>query len=142
MKKQILFILFLLLSNFLLAQQTEIRYLSGTGAGDTGDWDFFCSNGMNSEKWTKIAVPSCWKQQGFGGYNYSRDKPEDRCKETGTYRYQFTVPGSWKFKQINLVFDGVMTEKMQHHGNTPNAHVYLDEHVRLAVIIGNSVEGG
>jgi hypothetical protein len=28
------------------------------------------------------------------------------------------------------------------NGNTPNAHIYLGENVRSAVIMGNSVEGG
>ena len=32
------------------AQQTEIRYLSGTGNDDTVPWEFYCSAGMNSEK--------------------------------------------------------------------------------------------
>ncbi len=110
MTKRIIFILFLLVTNFLFAQNTEIQYLSGTDAENTIDWDFFCSAGMNSGKWTTIAVPSCWEQQGFGGYNYGRDKLEGRCDETGTYKYNFTVPASWKNKQIQIVFDGVMTD--------------------------------
>ena len=44
--------LFLLLPNFLFAQSTEIKYLSGTGAEHTVDWEFYCSDGMNSGKWT------------------------------------------------------------------------------------------
>lgn len=54
------------------AQQTEVRYLSGTGPDNTVKWDFWCSSGMNSQKWSKIEVPSCWEQQGFGGYTYGR----------------------------------------------------------------------
>ena len=47
---------------------------------------------MNSGKWTTIAVPSCWEQQGFGAYNYGHDKFEKRLNETGTYKYKFAVP--------------------------------------------------
>ena len=36
----------------------------------------------------------------------------------------------------------MMNCRFQDNGNTPNAHIYLDEHVRSAVIMGNSVEGG
>lgn len=47
------------------AQQTEVRYLSGTGPDHTVKWNFWCSSGMNSQKWSKIDVPSCWEQQGL-----------------------------------------------------------------------------
>lgn len=102
--------LFLFLSNLLLAQNNETQYLSGTGADKTVNWEFFCSAGMNSGKWTTIAVPSCWEQQGFGSYNYGHDKFETRLNETGTYRYKFNVPADWQNKQVNIVFDGVMTD--------------------------------
>ena len=36
----------------------------------TVQWDFFCTNGMNSGKWSKIDVPSNWELQGFGSYLY------------------------------------------------------------------------
>ncbi len=54
--------LFLFLCNLLFAQQTEILYLSGTGADHTVKWKFYCSAGQNSSKWTTIEVPSCWEQ--------------------------------------------------------------------------------
>lgn len=100
----------LFLSQFLFAQQTEIKYLSGTGADNTVEWQFYCSAGMNSGKWDKIAVPSCWEQQGFGAYNYGHDKFDKRLNETGTYKYKFAVPSNWKNRQISIVFDGVMTD--------------------------------
>jgi hypothetical protein len=100
----------LFLSQSLFAQQTEIRYLSGTGADHTVDWQFNCSAGMNSGKWTKIAVPSCWEQQGFGAYNYGHDKFDKRLNETGAYKYKFSVPANWKNREISIVFDGVMTD--------------------------------
>jgi len=102
--------LLIFLSNLLLAQNTETQYLSGTGADKTVNWEFFCSAGMNSGKWTTIAVPSCWELQGFGAYNYGHDKYENRINETGTYRYKFNVPAGWQNKQVNIVFDGVMTD--------------------------------
>lgn len=92
-----------------LQAQTEKRYLSGTGADDRVSWDFYCSKGMNSGKWTTIPVPSCWEQEGFGGYYYGYGNG-DRLSETGTYRHQFQVPPQWKGKEISIVFEGVMTD--------------------------------
>jgi hypothetical protein len=94
----------------LQAQETCVQYLSGTGADNTVDWDFFCSSGMQSGKWTKIAVPSCWEQQGFGSYNYGHVPLKDRLNETGTYKYTFAVPASWKSQEVQIVFEGVMTD--------------------------------
>ena len=102
--------LLLFLSQFAVAQQTETKYLSGKGADDTVEWQFNCSAGMNSGKWTTIAVPSCWEQQGFGSYNYGHDKFENRLNETGTYKYKFAIPANWKNRQVVIVFDGVMTD--------------------------------
>ncbi|WP_304068480.1 glycoside hydrolase family 2 protein [Pedobacter glucosidilyticus] len=94
----------------LAAQQTEKMMLSGTGFGDTKNWDFFCTDGANSGKWTSIAVPSNWELQGFGKYNYGFNKEVNKGKEKGLYKYSFTVADTWKNKKINLVFDGVMTD--------------------------------
>lgn len=94
----------------LLAQETKLYYLSGTGADNTADWDFLCSAGRKSGKWTRIAVPSCWEQQGFGAYNYGHDSLKRRLNETGTYRYKFTVPSNWKGLEVQIVFEGVMTD--------------------------------
>ncbi len=100
----------LILSTILFAQKTDVLYLSGTGADNTVNWEFYCSEGRKSGKWTTIPVPSCWEQQGFGAYNYGHDPFEERLNETGLYRYNFTVPTSWKNKEIQIVFDGVMTD--------------------------------
>ena len=71
--KRFLCILLLLASVWVSnAQQTETLYLSGTGPDDAVLWDFWVSDGMNARKWSKIEVPSCWEQQGFGGYTYGR----------------------------------------------------------------------
>lgn len=100
----------LLLITFLPAQQTQQVYLSGTGSDDTKPWQFMCSGGMNANKWTTIAVPSCWELQGFGKYDYGYAKDSIRGKEKGFYKYLFNAPAEWKGKVINLVFEGVMTD--------------------------------
>ncbi len=92
---------------------TIIKYLSGHGADDTVDWEFRCSSGQNSGKWSTIAVPSCWEQQGYGDYTYGRfylDKTAKPSSETGEYRHSFFVPADWKGKSVELVFEGVMTD--------------------------------
>lgn len=111
--RQLLSLAFLLCFSSIGAQNTETLYLSGTGLGKTVTWDFYCSGGMNSGKWSKIEVPSQWELQGFGEYTFGRfylvkeAKPSD---ETGLYRYKFKVPADWKDKQVRIVFEGVMTD--------------------------------
>src|SRR3954471_13552467 len=83
------------------AQQTQIMYLSGTGSDKTVNWQFFCTEGMNSGKWTTIPVPSNWELQRFGKYDYGFAKDDVRGKEKGLYKYNFNVPTSWKGKIIN-----------------------------------------
>lgn len=93
--------------------QTQIQYLSGTGKDDAVLWDFFCTGGRKQGVWTKIPVPSCWEQQGFGDYNYGRDRigvTNPLANEQGKYRLQFVVPFDWRGKIVRLVFDGVMTD--------------------------------
>lgn len=107
------FILFLCLTTMfcsLKAQQTERLYLSGTGNDNTVNWDFFCTAGANSGKWTSIPVPSNWELQGFGKYNYGFNKEENKGKEQGLYKYKFKVPTDWKNRKINIVFEGSMTD--------------------------------
>jgi hypothetical protein len=108
--KTLLFFLFLFFSFSLLAQNTEIKYLSGTGSNNTVNWQFYCTDGMNSGKWTTIAVPSCWELQSFGKYDYGFAKDDVRGKEQGLYKYEFDVPAYWESKNVNLVFEGVMTD--------------------------------
>lgn len=106
-------IILILLNNVSLAQQSEHLFLSGTDAENTVSWDFFCTEGRNSGKWTKIPVPSNWELQGFGNYNYGhdwKDKNKKLGKEHGLYKYEFEVPGHWKGKVIHIVFDGSMTD--------------------------------
>jgi hypothetical protein len=65
------------------AQTTEIKYLSGTGSDNTVDWQFYCTGGMNSGKWTTIPVPSCWELQKFGKYDYGYAKDSVARERTG-----------------------------------------------------------
>lgn len=109
-KGTILFLLGILILSVAGAQQTEKVYLSGKGSEDIVPWDFYCTSGMNANKWTKIGVPSCWELQGFGKYDYGFAKDSVRGKESGLYKRNFTVPAVWKGKQINVVFEGVMTD--------------------------------
>ncbi len=107
------FFLQALLPNQASAQQTIIHFLSGTDSDHTVEWDFYCTDGCNSGKWIKIAVPSNWELQGFGTYNYGHDwdDPAKKLgKEHGLYKYRFDVPKEWKGKKINIVFDGAMTD--------------------------------
>ena len=107
----LIFIVFLLLIfNCLKAQETERIYLSGKGFDDAMEWDFFCTDGRKSGVWTKIPVPSCWEQHGFGTYNYGHDTDEERGKEKGIYKVEFHAPSSWKNKVIKIVFEGSMTD--------------------------------
>jgi len=100
----------LLFSAKVFSQQTEKTYLSGTGNDKTVNWEFFCTGGMNSGKWTTIPVPSCWELQGFGKYDYGFARDSIRGKEKGLYKYSFNAPSSWKNKVIKIVFEGVMTD--------------------------------
>ncbi|PSK83803.1 beta galactosidase small subunit [Prolixibacter denitrificans] len=92
------------------AQETIVKYLSGTDKEHTVNWNFYCTDGRNSGQWTTIPVPSNWELQGFGTYNYGLDPDSIRGKEKGIYRYSFNVPKDWKKKQINIVFEGSMTD--------------------------------
>jgi hypothetical protein len=90
------------------AQKTEVQYLSGLDKDHTVQWDFFCTHGMNSEKWSKIAVPSNWELQGFGTYIYGNTDMD--ANEKGLYKYEFTVSKKWNKKRVYIVFEGSMTD--------------------------------
>ncbi len=98
----------LLVCTVCLGQTTETLYLSGIDKDHTVTWDFFCTLGRNSGYWSKIEVPSNWELQGFGSYNWGRDKI--LSAEKGLYRHAFTVPAGWKNKKIFLVFEASMTD--------------------------------
>lgn len=89
-------------------QETIVQYLSGTDKDHTVQWGFFCTGGMNSGQWKKIAVPSNWELQGFGAYNYGSDKV--KASEEGLYKHRFRVPLQKKGKRVFIVFEGSMTD--------------------------------
>lgn len=95
--------------------ETVIQYLSGTGSDNTVDWEFYCTDGRNSGKWTTIPVPSCWELQGFGTYQYGmpfygKADPAGIAKEQGKYKYKFKLPKELEGRTVRIVFDGVMTD--------------------------------
>lgn len=110
MRQLLLTLLLLLPFSYGSAQR---MYLSGTGSDDTRTWDFYCSAGQRSGRWSKIQVPSCWELQGFGEYTYGRFYKKKGLKpstETGRYRTAFRVPKTWAGKYLRLTFEGSMTD--------------------------------
>ncbi|WP_299290311.1 glycoside hydrolase family 2 TIM barrel-domain containing protein [uncultured Mucilaginibacter sp.] len=107
MKKILLQLLFTVLCFSAFSQGTITKYLSGTDKDHTLQWDFYCTGGRQSGKWTKIAVPSNWELQGFGTYNYGHDKV--KANEQGLYKHEFFAE-SWKGKRVFIVFEGAMTD--------------------------------
>src|SRR3978361_1155938 len=105
MKLRLLLTCLLLFPLALFSQSTIIKYLSGTDKDHTAQWDFYCTGGRNSGKWTKISVPSNWELQGFGTYNYGHDKIKGN--EQGLYKHEFFA-GNWRDKKIFIVFEGSM----------------------------------
>ncbi len=89
--------------------ETSRHYLSGTDKDSDVRWDFMCTSGRNSGKWTKIKVPSCWETQGFGTYYYGWEEPEN-SSETGHYRHRFRAAKEWRGKSVSIVFEGSMTD--------------------------------
>ena len=104
------FLLVALMQQFAIGQETIVKYLSGTDKDNTVDWEFFCTEGRNSGSWSKIGVPSCWEQKGFGAYNYGTDPVENRAKEVGLYKHSFNIPKEWRNNDVKIVFEGVMTD--------------------------------
>lgn len=107
MKKLLLLFPLLIASLTTFSQSTITKYLSGTDKDHTVQWDFFCTGGRQSGKWTKIAVPSNWELQGFGTYNYGHDKV--KANEQGLYKHEFLAE-SWQGKKVFIVFEGSMTD--------------------------------
>ena len=107
-KRIVLFICALSIIALSNAQQTQIKYLSGTDKDHTVQWDFFCTKGNNSNRWAKIAVPSNWELQGFGEYDYGHEK--NKINEQGMYKYKFNGDVGWKNNNVFIVFEGSMTD--------------------------------
>jgi len=57
--------------------------------------------------------PILLELQGFGTYNYGNEINADAIpvgNEQGLYRRTFTVPETWRDRQVRIVFDGSMTD--------------------------------
>ena len=108
-------------------------------------WDFFCSDGHNSGKWTKIGVPSCWELQGFGTYQYGmrfygKATPEGIANETGKYKHEFTLPKEWSGRQIQLVFEAAFTEiRVQINGRKAGSGTYQGGFTRHTIDVSDRV---
>ena len=95
------------LSGICAAESTVVQYLSGKDKDTAVAWDFFCSSGNNSGKWTTIPVPSNWEFHGFGEHTYWSDGP---IAAQGKYRCSFQIPAEWARKRVFVVFEGAMTD--------------------------------
>ena len=107
MKRILLQLLFVVICFNAFSQGTITKYLSGIDKDHTVQWDFYCTEGRNSGKWTKIAIPSNWELQGFGSYNYGHDKV--KANEQGIYKHEFLL-NNVKAKKVFIVFEGAMTD--------------------------------
>lgn len=99
-------LLWLVLSLQLIAQTSQIHFLSGTDRENPAQWDFQIDKGRKSGSWQKINVPACWETEGFGEYSFGT-VPSD---EKAVYKHQFMALPTWQDKHINLVFEGVLTD--------------------------------
>ena len=111
------------------AQETERLMLSGSGYGDTVNWEFTVSGGRRSGEQATIPVPSHWEQHGFGSYNYGHD--EDQSREEGRYRHRFRIPESWRDRVVDLIFEGVMTDAEVHLNGAPAGPVHRGSFYRF-----------
>ena len=125
--------------------ETSRMYLSGHGCDDMVQWDFLCTDGRNSGKWTKIGVPSCWELQGFGTYQYGmrfygKATPEGIADEKGLYKHEFTLPQEWQGRQILLVFEAVFTEaRIQINGRKAGNGTYQGGFTRHTIDVSDRV---
>ena len=125
--------------------ETQRQYLSGHGCDDMVQWDFQCTDGRNSGKWTKIGVPSCWELQGFGTYQYGmrfygKATPEGIADEKGLYKTDFTLPQEWQGRQIQLVFEAAFTEiHVQINGRKAGNGTYQGGFTRHTIDVSDRV---
>ncbi|MDR3297642.1 MAG: hypothetical protein LBS94_05345, partial [Prevotellaceae bacterium] len=152
MKKNIFFLLLLCTLGAASAQaqqgntQTLVQYLSGRGFDDTVKWEFFCTAGQNSGRWTTINVPSCWEQQGFGAYTYGvyfyrKPTAPGISTEQGKYKLHFGAPAEWRGRRVRIVFDGVMTDA-EVRINEQKAGTHQGGFYRFAFDITNMLQYG
>ena len=145
MRRTVLLSFLFFISYLANAQETQRQYLSGHGCDDMVQWDFYCTDGRNSGKWTKIGVPSCWELQGFGTYQYGmrfygKATPEGIADETGKYKTEFTLPQEWAGRQIQLVFEAAFTEiHVQINGRKAGNGTYQGGFTRHTIDVSDRV---
>ena len=125
----------------------QVKYLSGKDNENTKTWDFFVTGGRKSGVWTTIEVPSHWEQQGFGTYNYGRDyvtygKNFRFADEKGMYKHKFHVPADWKNKEVNIVFEGSMTDTEVKINGQPAGPVHQGAFYRFKYDISDKLQYG
>lgn len=140
MRKFLPAILLLIISYHLEAQKSIIKYLSGADKDHTVNWSFFCTDGAKSGAWTTIPVPSNWELQGFGGYNYGHEK--NKHAEHGLYKYHFTADKVWTGKQVELVFEGVMTDATVKINGQPAGDMHQGSFYRFQYNISSLIKPG
>lgn len=75
----------------------------------------FYRNDLNDSKWSNIPVPSNWEREGFGTaiytnitYPFPKNPPFiGENNPVGTYRKQFSIPGSWDGREVMLQFGSI-----------------------------------
>ena len=148
MKRTVLLIWAIVVAMAIEAQpqvETQRKYLSGHGCDDMVEWDFMCTDGRNSGKWTKIGVPSCWELQGFGTYQYGmrfygKATPEGIADEKGQYKTEFRLPKEWEGRQILLVFEAAFTEiHVQINGRKAGNGTYQGGFTRHTIDVSDRV---
>jgi len=83
--------------------------------------------------------------QGFGEYTFGRfylDKEAKPSDETGLYRYKFKVPKEWKDKQVNIVFEGSMTDTEVKINNLLTGDIHQGGFVRFSYDISDKLNYG
>ena len=95
-------------AGFMSLNGTWKFHFSDTPEGTPGN---FFSEGFSDAGWDTIHVPSNWEMQGFGDpifrnvtAPFTANPPfvPREYNPTGSYRKTFTIPGSWKEKEVFL----------------------------------------
>lgn len=90
----------------------KFRYVPTVGERPMDFWQ----QGFNDSDWADISVPGNWELQGFGypfyvgsGYGFKKNPPLIPADNSpvGSYKRTFTVPASWKNRQVVLHFGSV-----------------------------------
>ena len=96
----------------LLNGQWKFMWVETPGQVPEGFWN----SGFDVKNWDEIPVPSNWQMEGKGhpkfrnvALTFESNPPNipDYYNPVGCYKHKFTVPASWKNKQIFLRFEGI-----------------------------------